>query len=120
MLETCEVELDQEFASRHLEAQPGKYIMLSVSDTGQGMDADTASHIFEPFFTTKALGKGTGLGLLTIYGIVKQSGGYVTVASVLGKGTTFRVYIPALAASDQDSIGDDRSEQQTLESRPSL
>ncbi len=99
-IETSEVELDEEFASRNLEVQPGKYIMLSVSDIGQGMDADTASRIFEPFFTTKAQGKGTGLGLSTTYGIVKQSGGHVTVASVLGKGSTFRVYLPALAASD--------------------
>jgi PAS domain S-box-containing protein len=109
-IETSEVELDQEFASRHLEVQPGKYVMLSVSDTGQGMDFETASHIFEPFFTTKTQGKGTGLGLSTTYGIVKQSGGHVTVASVLGKGTTFHVYIPTLAASDQGSTGSGRSE----------
>jgi len=109
-IETSEVELDQEFASHHPEVQPGKYVMLSVNDTGQGMDADTASHIFEPFFTTKAQGKGTGLGLSTIYGIVKQSGGYITVASVLGRGTTFRVYLPLLAASDQAATGDSRSE----------
>jgi len=108
VIETSEVELDQEFASRHLEVQPGKYVMLSVSDSGQGMDAETASHIFEPFFTTKAEGKGTGLGLSTIYGIVKQSGGYVTVASVLGRGTTFRVYLPLLEASDQGASGDNR------------
>ncbi|MBZ5705196.1 MAG: PAS domain S-box protein [Acidobacteriia bacterium] len=109
-IETSEVELDEEFASRHSEVQPGKYIMLSVGDTGQGMDADTASHIFEPFFTTKTQGKGTGLGLSTIYGIVKQSGGHVTVASVLGRGTTLRVYLPVLAASDQDTTVDGRSE----------
>lgn len=110
MIETSEVELDEEFASRHPEVQPGKYVMLSVGDSGQGMDADTASHVFEPFFTTKTQGKGTGLGLSTIYGIVKQSSGYITVASVLGKGTTFRVYLPALAASDQGATGDGRSE----------
>jgi CheY-like chemotaxis protein len=109
-IETSEVELDQEFASRNLDVQPGKYVMLSVGDTGRGMDVETASHIFEPFFTTKTQGKGTGLGLSTTYGIVKQSGGHVTVASVLGKGTTFRVCIPALAASDQGSTGSGRSE----------
>ena len=109
-IETSEVELDEEFASRNLEVQPGRYVMLSVSDTGQGMDADTASRIFEPFFTTKTQGKGAGLGLSTTYGIVKQSGGHVTVASVLGTGSTFRVYIPALAASDHGGTGNGRSE----------
>jgi two-component system, cell cycle sensor histidine kinase and response regulator CckA len=108
-IETAQVELDHEFANRHPEVQVGKYIMLSVSDNGQGMDSETAAHIFEPFFTTKTHGKGTGLGLSTIYGSVKQSGGYVTVASVLGKGTTFRVYLP-FVESDQDSIRDNRSE----------
>jgi two-component system cell cycle sensor histidine kinase/response regulator CckA len=110
MIESSEVELDEEFATWHPEVRPGKYVMLSVGDSGQGMDADTASHVFEPFFTTKTQGKGTGLGLSTIYGIVRQSGGYITVASVLGKGTTFRVYLPALAASDQGATGDGRSE----------
>ena len=109
-IETSEVELDQEFASRNLEVQPGNYVMLSVSDNGLGMDMETASHIFEPFFTTKTQSKGTGLGLSTTYGIVKQSGGHVTVTSVPDKGTIFRVYIPALAASDQVSTGSGGSE----------
>lgn len=102
-IETAEVVLDEEFASRHVDTLPGDYVMLSVGDTGEGIDAQTLSHIFEPFFTTKQLGKGTGLGLSTTYGIVKQSGGHITVASVQGKGTTFRVYFPKLADLHDDT-----------------
>ena len=96
-IETGEVILDEEFASRYFEVVPGDYVMLSVTDTGEGIEAEALAHIFEPFFTTKKAGKGTGLGLSTTYGIVKQSGGHITVASVLGRGTTFRVYFPKLA-----------------------
>ena len=93
-IETKNVVLDDDYASHHVDAQPGEHVLLVMTDTGVGIDEVIVPHIFEPFFTTKEKGKGTGLGLSTVYGIVKKSGRHIQVESELGRGSAFQIYLP--------------------------
>lgn len=102
-VKTENADLGESFARKHPGASPGKYVVLSVTDTGTGMDSHALAHLFEPFFTTKEPGKGTGLGLSMVYGIVKQSGGYISVESELDRGTTFRIYLPRVDDPEESS-----------------
>ena len=112
--------LDENYLRSHPDAQSGKHVFISVSDTGHGMDADVLDHIFEPFYTTHEVGKGTGLGLATVYGIVKSHDGHITCSSRLGSGTTFRIFIPAVKQEEHETASSSRTEGVPLESEATV
>jgi hypothetical protein len=101
-IETMNAYIDETYAVSHAEVVPGQYVLISVSDTGIGMDSETIRRAFEPFFTTKPIGQGTGLGLSQVYGFVKQSRGHLKIYSELGQGTTVKIYLPRLESSEGD------------------
>ncbi|MFA6034867.1 MAG: PAS domain S-box protein, partial [Myxococcota bacterium] len=113
VIETANVEPDQEYCKIHQTVSPGRYVMLSVKDTGHGMSEEIKNHLFEPFFTTKPMGRGTGLGLATAYGAVKQAGGFVEIDSELGRGTTFTIYLPMVSQKTEKLIAGDRYREMT-------